>query len=87
MIGLALALVLALALAFIYEALDSRARSAHDVAARLRLPLLGRIPRPPHELRRKKQLGMLSAPYSKDAEAFRMLRSNLNSPSTAAHAS
>jgi polysaccharide biosynthesis transport protein len=76
-IGLVLALVLALALAFLYEALDSRARSAQDVAARLRLPLLGRIPRPPRQVRKTKQLVMLSAPYSKDAEAFRMLRSNV----------
>jgi Mrp family chromosome partitioning ATPase/capsular polysaccharide biosynthesis protein len=101
-IGLVLALVLALALAFLYEALDSRVRSAQDVAARLRLPLLGRIPRPPRsgaarrlrspaarrrdaikdefllgQLRESKQLVMLSAPYSKDAEAFRMLRSNV----------
>jgi succinoglycan biosynthesis transport protein ExoP len=76
-IGLVLGLVLALALAFLYEALDSRARSAQDVAARLRLPLLGRIPPPPRQVRKSKQLVMLSAPYSKDAEAFRMLRSNV----------
>jgi polysaccharide biosynthesis transport protein len=76
-IGLVLALVLALALAFLYEALDSRAKSAQDVAARLRLPLLGRIPPPPRQVRKNKQLVMLSAPYSKHAEAFRMLRSNL----------
>jgi succinoglycan biosynthesis transport protein ExoP len=77
MTGLALALALGLGLAFLYEALDSRARSAQDVAARLRLPLLGRIPQPPRHLRGSKELVMLSAPYSKDAEAFRMLRSNL----------
>jgi polysaccharide biosynthesis transport protein len=75
--GLALSIALGLGLAFLYEALDSRARSAQDVGARLRLPLLGRIPRPPRHLRGSKQLVMLSAPYSKDAEAFRMLRSNL----------
>ena len=76
-IGLVLGLALALALAFLYEALDSRVRSAQDVAARLRLPLLGRIPPPPRQIRKSKQLVMLSAPYSKDAEAFRMLRSNV----------
>jgi tyrosine-protein kinase len=76
-IGLVLGLVLALALAFLYEALDSRVRSAQDVAARLRLPLLGRIPPPPRQVRKSKQLVMLSTPYSKDAEAFRMLRSNV----------
>jgi polysaccharide biosynthesis transport protein len=77
MTGLVLALALGLGLAFLYEALDSRARSAQDVAARLRLPLLGRIPRPPRRLRGSKQLVMVSAPYSRDAEAFRMLRSNI----------
>jgi polysaccharide biosynthesis transport protein len=76
-IGLVLGLVLALVLAFLYEALDSRVRSAQDVAARLRLPLLARIPRPPRQTRQSKQLVMLSAPYSKHAEAYRMLRSNV----------
>jgi capsular exopolysaccharide synthesis family protein len=76
-IGLVLAIVLGLALAFLWEALDSRVRSAQDVAARLRLPLLGRIPRPPRRGRQSRQLVMLSAPYSKAAEAFRMLRSNV----------
>jgi succinoglycan biosynthesis transport protein ExoP len=77
MTGIALSLVLGLGLAFLYEALDSRVRSAQDVAARVRLPLLGRIPRPPRRLRGSKQLVMLSAPGSEGAEAFRMLRSNL----------
>ena len=76
-IGLVLGLALALAFAFLYEALDSRVRSARDVAARLRLPLLGRIPAPPRQVRKSKQLVMLAAPYSTDAEAFRMLRSNV----------
>jgi Mrp family chromosome partitioning ATPase/capsular polysaccharide biosynthesis protein len=76
-IGLVLAIVLGLALAFLWEALDSRVRSARDVAARLRLPLLGRIPWPPRRGRQSSQLVMLSAPYSKAAEAFRMLRSNV----------
>lgn len=76
-IGLVLGLALGLALAFLYEALDSRVRSAREVAARLRLPLLGRVSPPPRHLRRSKQLVMLSAPYSKEAEAFRILRSNL----------
>jgi polysaccharide biosynthesis transport protein len=77
LIGLFLAIVLGLGLAFLWEALDSRVRSAQDIAARLRLPLLGRIPWPPRRGRQSRQLVMLSAPYSKDAEAFRMLRSNV----------
>jgi capsular exopolysaccharide synthesis family protein len=76
-IGLVLAIVVGLALAFLWEALDSRVRSAQDIAARLKLPLLGRIPWPLRRGRKSRQLVMLSAPYSKDAEAFRMLRSNV----------
>jgi capsular exopolysaccharide synthesis family protein len=76
-IALVLAIVIGLALALLWEALDSRVRSAQDVAVRLRLPLLGRIPWPPRRIRQSRQLVMLSAPYSKDAEAFRMLRSNV----------
>jgi capsular exopolysaccharide synthesis family protein len=76
-IGFVLGIVLGIALAFLWEALDSRVRSAQDVAARLRLPLLGRIPWPLCRGRRSKQLVMLSAPYSKAAEAFRVLRSNV----------
>jgi len=76
-IGFVLAIVLGLTLALLWEALDSRVRSAQDVAARLRLPLLGRIPWPPRRIRRSRQLVMLSAPFSRDAEAFRMLRTNV----------
>jgi succinoglycan biosynthesis transport protein ExoP len=76
-IALLLAIVLGVALAFLWEAFDSRVRSAQDVAARLRLPLLGRIPWPRRRRRQSRQLVMLSAPYSNPAEAFRMLRSNV----------
>jgi polysaccharide biosynthesis transport protein len=77
LIGLFLGIALGLGLAFLWEALDSRVRSAQDIAARLRLPLLGRIPWSARRGRHRRQLVMLSAPYSKAAEAFRMLRTNV----------
>jgi Mrp family chromosome partitioning ATPase len=78
-LGLVVGLVLGLGLVFLREALETRARSAEEVSARLGgLPLLGRIPKPPKRLRRAEKLVMLEEPASARAEAFRMLRANLD---------
>jgi succinoglycan biosynthesis transport protein ExoP len=78
-IGLVLGLVLGLGLAFLLEALETRARTAEEVSARLGgLPLLGRVPEPPKRLRRAGKLVMLEEPASVQAEAFRMLRAKLD---------
>jgi polysaccharide biosynthesis transport protein len=78
-LGLVLGLVLGLALVFLWEALETRARTAEEVSARLGgLPLLGRLPRPPKRLRRAEKLVMLEEPASVRAEAFRTLRANLD---------
>lgn len=77
MVGLALGLVLGLGLAFLREALDTRLRSAQSVEEKLRLPLLARLPEPPRELRTKHRLAMIHQPRGVHAEAFRMLRTNL----------
>ncbi len=77
-IGLALGLVLGLALAFLRDALDTRVRSAEEIGDRLGLPLLARVPEPPRRLRRENRLVMLADPTSPEAEAFRMLRTNLD---------
>jgi polysaccharide biosynthesis transport protein len=76
-LALALGLVLGIALAFLWEALDTRVRSADEIAEQLGLPLLARIPEPPRQLRKKNQLVMLAEPKGVHAEAFRMLRTNL----------
>jgi Mrp family chromosome partitioning ATPase/capsular polysaccharide biosynthesis protein len=73
-IGLALGLVLGVGLAFLWEALDSRVRSAEGVGKHIRLPLLGRIPQPPRALRKEQRLVMLDDPNGPQAEAFRILR-------------
>lgn len=78
-LGLVVGLVLGLGLVFLREALETRARTAEEISARLGgLPLLGRVPRPPKRLRRHDRLVMLEEPASVRAEAFRMLRANLD---------
>jgi polysaccharide biosynthesis transport protein len=78
-LGSILGLVLGLMLAFLWEALETRARTAEEVSARLGgLPLLGRVPQPPRRFRRAGKLVMLEEPASVQAEAFRMLRARLD---------
>jgi capsular exopolysaccharide synthesis family protein len=76
-LGVALGLILGVGLAFLWETLDTRVRSADEIGERLGLPLLARIPEPPRRLRRKNRLVMLANPTGNHAEAFRMLRTNL----------
>jgi Mrp family chromosome partitioning ATPase/capsular polysaccharide biosynthesis protein len=77
-LGLALGLVLGLGLAFLWEALDTRVRSSEEVAARLGLPFLGRLPAPAKKLQKEHKLVMLVEPWGPQAEPFRMLRTNLD---------
>ncbi len=77
LLGFMLGLVLGLGIAFLWEALDTRVRSAEEMAERLGLPLLARIPTPPRRLRSKRKLVMVEQPAGAQAEAFRMLRTNL----------
>lgn len=76
-LGLALGLVLGLGLAFLREAMDTRVRTAEEIAERLGLPLLARLPKPPKRLRGESGLVMLAEPSGVHAESFRMLRTNL----------
>jgi tyrosine-protein kinase len=76
-LGLLLGIVLGLGLAFLYEALDTRVRSAEEVSRRLDVPLLARIPAPPRPLRTDDRLVMVAEPRSQKAEPFRVLRTNL----------
>jgi len=78
MLGLALGIVLGFGLAFLREALDTRVRSADEISERLGLPLLARLPEPPRRLRRSNKLAMLADPHDSSAEAFRILRTNLD---------
>ena len=76
-LGAVLGLLLGIGLAFLREALDTRVRSAEEIGDRLGLPLIGRLPEPPRRLRRTDALVMLTEPNSAPAEAFRVLRTNL----------
>jgi tyrosine-protein kinase len=73
-----LGIVLGIALAFLWEALDTRVRSAEEVGERLGLPLLARLPEPPRKLRSHDELVMVAEPDSVGGEALRTLRTNLD---------
>jgi capsular exopolysaccharide synthesis family protein len=77
LVGLIVGLVLGFGLAFLFESLDTRVRNGEEVAERLGLPLLARIPEPPKPLRDGRSLVMIDLPSSPDAEVFRLLRANL----------
>ena len=76
-LAVALGLVVGVGLALLVDALDTRVRSAEEIAARLGIPLLGRLPEPPKKLRDRHALVMLQDPYGRHAESFRMLRTSL----------
>jgi succinoglycan biosynthesis transport protein ExoP len=77
LLGLLVGIVLGIGLAFLRETLDTRVRTAEEIHDRLDLPLLARLPQPPRPLRKADELVMVRAPDSPQAEAFRMLRTNL----------
>ena len=72
------AFALVLGLAFLREAFDTRVRTAEEIGERLALPLLGRVPKPPKKLQKDDRLVMLADPTGVQAEAFRILRTNLD---------
>jgi polysaccharide biosynthesis transport protein len=77
-LGLILGIALGVGMAFLVDALDTRLRRASDIEDRLGIPLLGRLTAPPKELQRQDDLATLVDPSGPDAEAFRVLRTNLS---------
>lgn len=77
-IALALGLILGIGLAFLRETLDTRIRSSQEIGESLGLPLLGRLTAPPKRLASKRQLASVAEPAGPNAEAFRLLRTNLD---------
>ena len=77
-LGLVLGIALGFGIAFLREALDTRVRSAREIANRLRMPLLGRLPRPPQAFRRSPRLVTVTDPDGPHGEAFRMLVSSID---------
>jgi Mrp family chromosome partitioning ATPase/capsular polysaccharide biosynthesis protein len=77
-VGLALGLIVGIGLALLWEALDTRVRSAEDIEQRLGLPLLARLSRPSRSLQRKNALAMIAHATGHQAESFRMLRTSID---------
>jgi polysaccharide biosynthesis transport protein len=76
-LAIVVGLVLGIAFAYLWETLDTSVRNAEDIRKHLGLPLLARLPPPPKRLDSDSRLVTLAAPDSPEAEAFRMLRTNL----------
>lgn len=77
-LGLGLGILAGIGLAFLFEALDTRLRTAAEVTRELDLPLLARIPQSPRRFRRERRVQVLEEPGSPGSEAFRILRTNLD---------
>jgi Mrp family chromosome partitioning ATPase/capsular polysaccharide biosynthesis protein len=71
-------LVVALALAFLVEQFDTRVRGDEQVSELLALPVIGHVPPVVRKGREKSVLPTLSDPSGPSAEAYRVLRSNLD---------
>ncbi len=76
-LGFGVGLFAAIGLAFLLEQFDTRLRHADEAARILRLPILGRIPRISRKLLGESAVVALSHPDGHPAEAFRLLRTNL----------
>jgi non-specific protein-tyrosine kinase len=77
LLGLVVGVLLSVGLAFLLEQFDTRVRRTEEVAAILRQPILGRIPRISHSLLSEGAVVALKHPDGQVAEAFRMVRTNL----------
>jgi polysaccharide biosynthesis transport protein len=75
-LGVMLGLALGVGLAALWDALDTRVRSVAEIRDLLTLPLLGRVRTPSR--RGTGALVMQTDPYGREAEAFRILRANLD---------
>ncbi|HEY5479488.1 MAG TPA: GNVR domain-containing protein [Gaiellaceae bacterium] len=76
-LGLVLGLLLGCGAAFLANALDTRV-TEEEIAEDYSAPLIGRLPRPPASVRRADTLVMLETPSSAEAEAYRLLQTNLD---------
>ena len=76
-LGLALGLVLGIGLALLWEELDTRVRSAEEIARRLGVPLLARLPTPSRPADGSGRPAMLAGGEPHEVEPMRILRANL----------
>src|SRR5262249_33966524 len=84
-LGLFLGIVIGLGLAFVREAFDRRVRADQDLDTVIDLPLLARLAGPPKQAD-PRQLAMIARPATPEAEAFRLLRANIELANLDLHA-
>jgi capsular polysaccharide biosynthesis protein len=84
-LGVIVGLALGIVLAFLREALDTRVRSADELRTRLGVPLLGQVPRPGRR-EGAKGLATLWDSSGSSAEAYRILKNNLETSQLEHHA-
>ncbi len=77
LLGLLFGLLLGVTLALLRNLLDSRVQDENDVLDELRLPLLARVPEMSRRMRESDVPAMVSQPQGPHAEAYRVLRTNL----------
>jgi Mrp family chromosome partitioning ATPase len=78
LLGFGIGLFAGIGLAFLLEQFDTRIRKPEEVALTLRQPILGRIPRISSKLLDQSSLVTMQQPSGHIAEAFRMVRTNLD---------
>ena len=78
LLGVVLGFVVGLASVVLAEQLDVRVHSSEEIADALGLPVLGRLPQVAKDLGRDDGLIVLHEPDGAGAEAFRVLRGNLD---------
>ena len=76
-IGFLIGLFLGIALALLFQQFDKRLRRLEEVAAIVKLPLLGRLPRISRRWLGQSALVAISHPEGHAAEAFRIVRTNI----------
>jgi Mrp family chromosome partitioning ATPase len=78
LLGFGVGLFAAIGLAFLLEQFDTRLRRSEEVSQLLRQPILGRIPRISRKLLGENAVVTLAEPGGHAAEAFRLVRTNLD---------
>ncbi|MRS11511.1 MAG: polysaccharide biosynthesis tyrosine autokinase [Actinobacteria bacterium] len=77
-LGLAVGLVFGLGMAFLYEYLDNTIKNSDEAEKLLGVPVLGIIPAEKYEKDERRRASILTNPSSAAAEAYRVLRNNLD---------
>ncbi len=78
LLAFSVSLILGVGATFVVEVFDNKVRSADEVISALGKPVLAEIPRSGNETSGKRPLATLSRPTGRSAEAFRVLKTNLD---------